>query len=156
MENKKVRNAKEVVYDNIKFKSTLEERAYKFLKNSNVNFQYEPKTFTLQEGFIPTIPFYEPNGKTVIRKFTKKGIDYKVQSTKYTPDFIVTFPNVIGIIEMKGNPNDRYPMVEKLFRKYLESSNDFDRKVAFFRVKTITQLSNVLTILKKLSENEEF
>ena len=102
MENKKVRNAKEVVYDNIKFKSTLEERAYKFLKNSNVNFQYEPKTFTLQEGFTPTIPFYEPNGKTVIRKFTKKGIDYKVQSTKYTPDFIVTFPNVIGIIEMKG------------------------------------------------------
>jgi hypothetical protein len=57
---------------------------------------------------------------------------------------------------MKGNPNDRYPMVEKLFRKYLESSNDFDKKVAFFRVKTITQLSNVLTILKELSENEKF
>lgn len=155
MENKKVRNAKEVVYDNIKFKSTLEERAYKFLKNSNVSFQYEPKTFVLQEGFMPTIPFYEPNGKTVVRKYTKKGSDYKVKSMKYTPDFIVTFPNILGIIEMKGNPNDRYPMVEKLFRKYLESSNDFDRKVAFFRVKTITQLSNVLMLLKELNENEK-
>lgn len=154
MENKKVRNAKEVVFDNIKFKSTLEERAYKLLQKSGVDFQYEPKTFTLQEGFTPTIPFYEPNGKTLIRKITRKGSDYKVQSMKYTPDFIVTFPNIIGIIEMKGHANDRYPSVEKLFRKYLETSNDFDRKVVFMRVKTITQLSNALFILKEIDKNE--
>lgn len=147
MENKKVRNAKEVVFDNIKFKSTLEGRCYRFLQKSNVEFKYEPIHFTLSKGFVPTIHFYEPIGKHLDRKLTKKGENYKVMSITYTPDFIVYFPNVIGIIEAKGKENDVYPLKEKLFRKLLETNNPFHKTVVFFKVKSVRQLNEALQIL---------
>lgn len=158
MENKKVRNAKEVVYDNIKFKSTLEERCYKYLQKENVEFKYEPLKFTLVDGFTPKIHFYEPIGRHLDRKVTKNGENYKVISITYTPDFIVYYPNIIGIIEAKGKQTDTYPLKEKLFRKLLENCTYFDKPVIFFKVKSTRQLGEALQILKDYNEeiNEEF
>jgi len=81
-DNSKVKNATPLTYNGIKFRSKLEVYCYKQLKNSNINAEYEPITYTILEGF----------------NFNDK----KVQGIKYTPDFV----GEDFIIECKGWMND--------------------------------------------------
>ncbi len=115
--NKKVINAKTIVCDNISFKSKLELYAYKKLKEANLEFQYESKTFTLWEGFKPTnVSYFKPNSDNLM-----VINNTKVQNTTYTPDFVGNG----WIIEVKGKENDIYPLKCKMFRKLIEDSGEY-------------------------------
>ena len=52
-ENKKVKNATKIEYDNIKFRSILEKDCYILLKEGGLEFEYEKHKFVLCEGFYP-------------------------------------------------------------------------------------------------------
>ena len=66
MENKKIRNATPLTYNNIKFKSKLEAMCYKTLIDNGLNPQYEQKVYTLFKGFTPTVNFYTKNSNLLI------------------------------------------------------------------------------------------
>lgn len=97
--NKKVKNATEVKYDGIKFRSKLEVYTYKKLKEYKIYAEYE--TLKLE----------------LISPFEYKGV--KVRKMTYTPDFV----SDNFIIECKGRPNDVWPIKYKLFLNYLYRNN---------------------------------
>jgi len=90
--NKRVRNAKTVEYDGLKFDSALNLEIYKFLKENSVRFESEVK-YELQPSFRKHGKSYRPITWTA---------DY------YLPDYNV-------IIEGKGYATDRYKIVSKIF-----------------------------------------
>lgn len=109
-----VRSTK-VVVDGIQFNSKLEAHMYGLLKKYHIKAEYEPITYTLSEGFNFDRSCYETTetgkGKNV---FIDRGHN-KVQSTKYTPDFV----GDDFIIEVKGRANDFFPAKWRLFKKYI-------------------------------------
>ena len=142
MENKKIRNATEVTYDGITFKSKLECSLYKVLKEEGFNVSYEKDTFILIPGFRPTVTFYKRSKSRVFKLDLSK-----IRPVTYTPDFTIDTDNGIYFIEAKGIENDVYPLKRKLFRKYLEE-NSLDKYTAFFEVHTKKELLQVITIIK--------
>lgn len=116
--NKKVHNAQVLNYYGITFKSKLELYTYKKLKEANINFQYEKKTFPLIEKF-------KFNGKSM-EAFKRKGtkqFDWQspnIRSTRYTPDF--TNMRDKWIIECKGHPNEAFPIKWKMFKRYMQDN----------------------------------
>lgn len=117
--NKKVRNATQIVYDNIQFKSKLEAYCYKRLKEANINFKYEEDTFELLSKFEYHDTCFESykDGKTWLMGEKNN----KVRAIKYTPDFTNTHDG--WIIECKGNANETFPIKWKLFKEYLFKNN---------------------------------
>ena len=116
-ENKKVKNAKKVSYDGIDFKSRLELYCYKKLKESGLQFKYEPKAFILLIGNKPNlIKFYDPDKNTKGLKLNTT----KLTNTTYTPDFV----GDKWIIETKGIKSSTYSLKMKMFREYLESTGN--------------------------------
>lgn len=142
MINKKVRNATVVEYSGIKFKSKMEVSVYKTLIVNGFKPEYESKKFTLVKGFKPTVQFYVPNKNKELMCVTKKVID-----VTYTPDFIVYVDEVLIVIEVKGQPNDIYPLKRKLFMKYMEESNI---PMMFFEIHNMKQLYKTIEIIKKI------
>lgn len=142
MINKKVRNATVVEYSGIKFKSKMEVSVYKTLIINGFKPEYESKKFTLVKGFKPTVQFYVPNKNKELMCVTKKVID-----VTYTPDFIVYVDEVLIVIEVKGQPNDIYPLKRKLFMKYMEESNI---PMMFFEIHNMKQLYKTIEIIKKI------
>lgn len=146
MENKKIKNAQRLIYNNIQFKSQLEVMIYKTLLQEGFDVKYEPVTFTLWQGFHPEVPYYTKNNKT--RELTldnKKLIDIK-----YTPDFIFYYNGIRVIIEAKGFQNDVFYIKKKLFRAYLEE--DFinvKTQSLYFEIYTKKQLIQAIEIIKK-------
>lgn len=114
---KKVRKAtKKALYDGITFDSNLEVYCYKALKAAKLDFKYVPTTFTLIDGFDFIGTSYEAD-KRVGKLLTAKSS--KMQSIKYTPDFV----GKNWIIETKGAQTDVFNMRFKLFKKYLTDNN---------------------------------
>lgn len=138
--NKKIKNARELTINNIHFKSKLEANFYKTLLQYKLNVQYEPKKFTLIEGFTPTIPFYNRNSNKEFIKDMRK-----VRAITYTPDFIVYYKKAMFIIEGKGVENDVFPLKKKLFRRLLET---MDIPCFYFEVRTKKELLEVISIIK--------
>jgi hypothetical protein len=122
--NKKVKNAKIHIFNDIKFKSGLELFCYKALTENNINFIYQPAAVVLQEKFETEFKCYENSGKIYrdedkkIIKSTKRfdNINF-VRPITYTPDF----SGLLGewIIETKGYANDSFPIKWKLYKKTL-------------------------------------
>ena len=137
--NKKVVNAKTTLIGDIRFKSLFESRIYKFLKDNNYSFEYEPKKYILQKGFKPNIPFYRKTSKG----FTQDSS--KIRDTTYSPDFIVYLGNIKLIIEAKGFKTDSYNIKVKLFRKLLEEENN----VVFAEIKSIKELKTILQLYEE-------
>ena len=148
MENKKIRNAKQSIYNNITFKSKLEESFYKTLTQAGFNVKYEELTFILFQGFYPTVPFYNRSKSKVFRLDKTK-----VRDITYTPDFTIEHNGILFIIEAKGIENDTFPLKKKLFRKLLEN---IDKKCVYFEVHTKRELLKVINIIKsyELHKNE--
>jgi hypothetical protein len=142
VENKKVKNAKVIVYNNIRFKSKLEVSFYKILTQAGFNPQYERITYLLWKGFKPTIPFYTKDKKTKLLKLD----EVKLRDMTYTPDFTFRYNGRLIIIEAKGKENDTYPLKKKLFRGLLESMT-LDNPL-FFEVFTQKQLLQAIEIIK--------
>lgn len=114
---KKVKNAsKKLFYDGIKFDSNLEIYCYKALKAADIEFEYVPTTYVLVPGFTFLGTSYESD-KRVGKLLSPKSS--KMQSIKYTPDFV----GKDWIIETKGAQTDVFNMRFKLFKKYLTENN---------------------------------
>ena len=144
-ENKKIRNATPNEYAGIHFKSFLEKSVYRHLLTYGVTPIYEGKTYCIEEGFVPTVPFYD------IRKVRGKNIRKNhlnmvaVSPMFYTPDFVFDYNGIEVIIEAKGQENDQFPIRKKLFRKYLET---VDYPVIFAEIFTIGQLHDFMNALE--------
>ena len=124
MENKKIKNAKSHVYDDIEFKSGLELFCYKQLKENNIPFIYQPESLVLIDNFKLDFECYENIGKVVRDenkkiKYSTKRFDLvpNVRSISYTSDFAC--PNNTWIIETKGFSNDSFPLRWKLVKQKL-------------------------------------
>ena len=108
--------------DGIKFRSKLEAYTYRQLKDNNIFAEYEKHSFEL----LPEIQFEFNDKKT-----------NRVLSLNYTPDFV----GEDFIIECKGHPNERFPIVWKLFKHYLLN---VDARVQLYLVRTIKQVDNMI------------
>lgn len=145
MENKKIKNAQRLIYNNIQFKSQLEVMIYKTLLQEGFDVRYEPVTFTLWQGFHPEIPYYVKNKKTrELALDNKKLIDIK-----YTPDFIFYYNGIRVIIEAKGFQNDVFYIKKKLFRAYLEEDfSNIKIQSLYFEIYTKKELMQAIEIIK--------
>lgn len=133
--NRKVTNARVTTLDGITFKSQLEARVYKFLKEKGYDFDYQPEKIILLEGFYPKVPFYK-EGKGVTKEDSTK-----VRGITYTPDFIVYINGITIYVETKGFKTDSYNIKVKLFRKWLNNQLGSN---AFVEVKSIRALEAIL------------
>lgn len=93
--NKKVKNAKEHIYNDIKFKSGLELFIYKRLTELGIEFEYENNRYIL----IPKFTYHDEN----IREMT------------YKPDFV----GHLFILEAKGYGVNGWDIKEKLIKHLL-------------------------------------
>ena len=148
MENKKIKNATKVQYNNILFNSKIELMAYKTLVEKGFSPEYETHKFTIFEGYKPTVPFY------TINKNTK---ELSLNNTKqiaitYTPDFILRYKEWTIIIEVKGKMNDVYPYKRKMFRKFLE--DNIKGNVLFFEVYTKKNVLQMIEIIKSYESED--
>lgn len=126
--NRKVKNATPNVSDGIKFRSKLETFTYNALKEANLKAEYEKHKFTL----LPTFKY----GDNLNRAIT------------YTPDFV----GEDFVIEVKGFPNDAFPLKWKLFQYWLSYMKP-DTKL--FIVHSQKEVLSVINQLKqqKLCQN---
>lgn len=137
--NKKVINATSVSEDGIEFKSKSEKRMYDLLKESELEFSYEPERFTVMGGFYPR-PWYKD---TELQKKKQISITYK-------PDFVVWGAGRLYVIEVKGFEVEKYQMRRKLFLDYIQKN---DLAIDFFEVHTVRGMKFCIERIKKL-ENE--
>lgn len=139
-ENKKIKNAHKVVYDNITFDSDLEKLVYKTLVEQGIHPAYEGTTYVLVPDIRPTKPFFVRGPKT--------GFHYEMKplpSITYTPDFSFTLNGIYVIIEAKGKPNDVYPYKRNLFRRIVE---EMTTPTMFFEVRSKRELLQALEIVR--------
>ena len=122
-ENVKVKNAKKVEYDGIKFDSALEVFTYKQLKLLGVDFSYAGIVFEIIPALTlnKTIALW-PNASGADKKTLK--LRTSVQRKTYTPDFTFNYNGRFISIECKGFFNDDGPTKRKLYLEYLEQSGD--------------------------------
>lgn len=165
MENKKIKNAKVCSNGDIDFRSFWEKRVYSILLSQGFDPQYEPKTFTLWEGFTPIIPFYDHEtikqnlkrrkilGKTVPRGLVlKRG---KILGIKYTPDFYLVHNGINVYIEAKGIENDVFYIKKKMFIKYLgDRLLNHGEKSMYFEVYNKHQLLQAIEEIRNYGQEE--
>lgn len=147
VENKKIKNSTPTEYKGIKFKSRLEVMAYKTLEEHGYYPQYEAYTYTLLEGWKPSVVFYKRDKKTKSLKLDSN----KIISIKYTPDIVFVHKGTyLVFLELKGFENDCYYLKKKLFRNYLENNKTIgNHSYIFAEIKTKKELLELLSILKE-------
>lgn len=134
---------KKAVYDGITFDSNLEVYCYKALKAAKLDFKYVPTTYTLIDGFDFIGTSYESD-KRIGKLLNAKSS--KMQSIKYTPDFV----GQEWIIETKGAQTDVFNMRYKLFKKYLTDNNI---KCDLYMPKNHAQVDQAITLILKSNGN---
>ena len=113
---RQITRSKKTTIDGIQFASKLESHMYKLLKAHKIQFKYEGEKYVLIDDFRFESSSYE---KTTTKKYLHDRGNKKVLPITYTPDFVDTQTPPRFIIECKGNPNERFPMVWKLFKRHL-------------------------------------
>lgn len=147
--NRKIRNATPEQYENIQFKSKIEAMVYRTLIHEGFNPEYESHTYTIWEGFRPTVPYYTRNKKKESILNLKKLINIT-----YTPDFYMEYKGLKIIIEVKGQVNDVFPYKFKMFRKHIEGMSDKNNYL-IFEVFTKKQLLEFIEIIKDYATSRE-
>lgn len=147
-ENKKIKNASPLEFDDIYFKSQLEKMIYQTLREQGFPVKYEPHKFVLWHGFRPTVPFYDKDKYTRMLKLESK----KIIDITYTPDFVFTYNGFLVIIEAKGMENDCFYLKKKMFRKWLEDNHP---KSIYFEIYTKKQLLQAISIIQNLSQKSQ-
>lgn len=163
MANKKIRNATQSSSKGIAFKSLLEKSVYNTLLQQGFEPQYEPKTFTLWDGFTPITPFYDKEtdkqnqkraellGRKVSKILVKK--EGKVIGIRYKPDFYFKYNDLNVYIEAKGIENDVFYIKKKMFIKYLDNLyTEKGEKSIYFEVYTKKQLLQAIEIIKSYGQ----
>lgn len=143
--NKKVRNATVVERDGFRFRSTLEARVYLALKDAGFEPQYEPDKITLLESFRPKRVWYV-DGEPQITK-TGKSLGKTIAGKTYTPDFKLMVNGTTVYIEVKGHPNDVYPITRKLFLKWIDEQEE---EIMFSEIHNLRGLNRFIDKLKLL------
>jgi len=144
--NKKILNATPTQSNGIAFKSSSEKTIYNALLKLGITPEYEGVTFTLSPVVRPTVVFYTRKSM----KNTEFCLNSKpLDSITYTPDFTFHLNGYFVIVEVKGFPNDVYPVKRNMFRKLLET---YKEPVMFFEVRTIKELLKAIDIVKKESK----
>jgi len=113
---RQITRSKKTVVDGIQFASKLEAHMYQLLKKNKIPFKYEGEKYILVDGFRFETSSYE---KTTTKKYMHDRGHKKILPISYTPDFIDAEYPPRYVIECKGNPNERFPLVWKLFKKYI-------------------------------------
>lgn len=149
MMNKKVINATPEEYSNIRFKSKIEVMVYKTLLQHGFKPEYETHTYTIWEGFKPTVPFYTRNKAKATVLSLKKLINIT-----YTPDFYIEYEGLKIIIEVKGSTNDVFPYKFKMFRWHIENMPDKDNYL-IFEIFTKRQLLESIEIIKSYATSRK-
>lgn len=149
--NKKIKGAKTIEYNGIRFKSLLECSCYKKLEAANLTFSYESEKITLWEGVkLESTKVYAPKkisaGK--VNKFLEQQTRALLKTT-YTPDFIVIKDNYKIYFDVKGKENDTYAIKKKMFLKVLEERND-GYKYIFFEPHNVRQMLQAIEIINNL------
>lgn len=106
--------------DGIEFASKLESKMYLLLKAEKIPAVYEGTKFTIIDSFVADFSSWE---KSKAKKILEDKGHKKVLPITYTPDFVDKQDPPRFIIECKGNPNERFPLVWKLFKRYLTINN---------------------------------
>lgn len=113
---RQITRSKKTVVDGIQFASKLEAHMYKLLKHNNISYKYEGEKYILIDSFQYEASSYE---KTATKKYLHDRGNKKILPISYTPDFIDSEYPPRYIIECKGNPNERFPLIWKLFKRYI-------------------------------------
>ena len=137
MVNKKIKNATPTLCDGIQFKSKSEASAYNELKKHFEDVQYEPFRIVLMNAFTPKKDNYYCLNK---RNKTYGCQQSLIRPITYTPDFVI---NQQYMLEVKGVPNDCYPLKQKLLRQWMN-----DKDLMFFEVRNKTQLQQAINIIE--------
>jgi hypothetical protein len=155
MENKKIRGATRNVSQGIKFKSQLEKSVYNTLSQLGFFPQYEPKTFTLWDGFTPITPYYDRETDTQRDKRNPKSPKMltlkssKIVGIRYTPDFYFKYKDIDIWVEAKGIENDVFYIKKKLFIKYLDNLyEETGQRSMYFEVYTKKHLLQAINIIR--------
>ena len=137
--------SKKVTVDGIQFASGLEKYMYLALKKAKIYAEYEGITFTLQDAFMYDVDSYErqANGKGEMVNRGQK----KIQSIKYTPDFI----SPSFIIECKGRANESFPMRWKLFKKFVKNEMPH---VILYKPQNQKECDKVIELIIKNKKNK--
>lgn len=147
--NRKIKNARKCIYNNIHFKSNLEMYCYRYFSENGITLQYETKSFVLTDAFYPKAKIYVPVKTRNSSKTTIKLKSNKVRPITYTPDFIFETPNSYVFIETKGRANDVYPIKRKLFLKVMNQiCIDSNKECWFFEPHNQQQVRNVYIIIQ--------
>ena len=135
--------AKKVTFDGITFASGLEKYMHIALKKAKIHNTYEGCTFVIQEGFMFDVNSYErqANGKGDMVNRGQK----KIQSIKYTPDFI----SPSFIIECKGRANESFPIRWKMFKKFVKNEMPY---VTLYKPQNQKECDKVIELIKKNNE----
>ena len=121
MGNKKIKNATPNTYNEIHYRSKLETDCAKFFEDSKIPVEYEKHTYELIPKRVYLGEVFKP--------------------VTYTPDFV----GESFIVECKGFPNDRWPVIKKLFIQYLET-NHVNKK--FFEIGSVSELKRAMILLQ--------
>lgn len=125
--------------DSIEFDSELELNVYKFLKERGLKPIREPESFKLWTGGPTETPFYNA-GKGHLRCYRAD-----LEDITYKPDFYFNYRGKHVYIEVKGFENDRYPIIKKMFRKYLDENID---NAFYFEIRSLLQCKDMMEILE--------
>lgn len=148
--NKKVRNAKKTVVDGINFKSKLEAICYRILIDNGFYPEYENKKFVLFKGFKLRENFhvYMPrNSKRSRAHELMEEYSKNILPITYKPDFYLNVNGKNVFVEVKGKPNDSYPLKKKM---YFCAMNEGTDEAYFFEPHNEAQINQLVSILKTL------
>lgn len=137
---RKIVNATKVVIDGIQFQSTLEGTMYKLLRDAGITAGYESVKYIITEAFVYNSECWERSRKTS----PEMTDSTKIRKMEYTPDFVA--PDESFVIEVKGRPNERFPVVWKMFKKLV---NERERPPMLFMPKSKADCEQVIKILKE-------
>lgn len=139
----------QIHYNNFNFKSKQELNCYKTFKEAGFELQYEKFPISLMSSFKPLVNVYLPS-KSKDLVLTKKsfiGITYHV-------DFYLPLERngrkIHVFIEVKGMPNDVYPLKKKMFIKALEEQFENPENIYFFEVHNIRQVHQAINIINSI------
>jgi hypothetical protein len=116
---------------------------YLLLKADKIPAKYEGKKFTIIDSFQLEVSSWE---KSKSKKIMEDKGYKKILPITYTPDFVDVQDPPRFIIECKGNPNERFPLVWKLFKRYLMTNNI---KADLYMPRTQKDCLDVVKIIKE-------
>ena len=133
-------NSVKTKVDGIQFQSILESRMYALLKEAGIKNKYEGKTYTVFEAFVYEGESYEKYQKRNLTMTNRPN----VLKIDYTPDFVGE--NEEFIIEVKGRPNESFPLRWKLFKRLMHSKKN---PPLLFKPSNVSECKEVIEILKQ-------